>query len=382
MASDEEFFKNRREGKLYISKLFTWNEKDLVGKRNVTMVLDGSDELYLGEIEGALALRLTGNKRRTQVTAIVTQDDSCIRRVTLQTFKDYGGDAIWGMEKEEFTFRQDELERLLSFLDSMAFIDLQNKENFQIEDLSKGKGNKLLVDSEHKGLISSVQGLEGDDRERFLSEVGKELSDKDLDVLLGRSAGLAEYAQQLEERTWSEKDWQAFFEREDWVFGYGLDYRISKSFDREVNVGTGGTDNKNKPIVDFLRTFTDYSVLVEIKKPDTRLFRASGGRSGTRAFSTEFVEAISQILEQKAEWQILAQTGEHYSRDGTKCLTARTRNVKSILVIGSKHEFAAIENGRERQIAMDTFELFRREQESIDIITFDELYERASFIVK
>jgi hypothetical protein len=56
---------------------------------------------------------------------------------------------------------------------------------------------------------------------------------------------------------WSEVQWQEFFDREQWVFGYGLDYRVMRQFDREMTVGGGGTDNKNKPVTDYLMSFTD-----------------------------------------------------------------------------------------------------------------------------
>jgi hypothetical protein len=111
-----------------------------------------------------------------------------------------------------------------------------------------------------------------------------------------------------------------------------------------MTVGRGGTDNRNKPVIDFLMSFTDYTVLVEIKKPDTAIFRQlRGGRAGTWEFSTEFMSAVSQIIEQKAEWLSFAQTGEHYSKSGAG-LAARTRNAKSISVIGSYDEFTRAEN--------------------------------------
>lgn len=149
-----------------------------------------------------------------------------------------------------------------------------------------------------------------------------------------------------------------------------------------MTVGAGGSDNRNKPVVDFFRTFTDYTVLVEIKRPDMKIFKNQGGRAGTRAFSNDFIEAISQILEQKAEWLSFAQSGEHYNKQGSERLVARTRNTKTVLVFGSRREFEAIEKQRDRTVALDTFELFRRQQAKVDILTFDELYERARFIVE
>lgn len=156
-----------------------------------------------------------------------------------------------------------------------------------------------------------------------------------------------------------------------------------RQFDREMTVGGGGSDNKNKPVIDFLMSFTDYTVLVEIKRPNTQIFKASrGGRAGTWEFSPEFMSAVSQITEQKAEWLSFAQTGEHYNKSGTELLTARTRNARSILVIGSREEFSRSENPRDTNVMRDTFELFRREIRSIDIVTFDELLERARFITR
>ncbi len=382
MSDDYEFFKLRKEAKTYISKLFTWNETDTVGKRNVSMVIDGSDVLHLGEIEGALCLRLSGNKRRTQITALVTQDGSSVRRVTLETFKDFGGEAVWAQEKEAFSFRSDEFERLVRFLRQINFINFEDEAKFQIEDISQGSGPKVVVDAEHRNVIEAFQSVSADNRVRLLANLRDELTKEDVNILLGRRAGLREFDRRLNDRSWLEKDWQEFLETEDWVFGYGLDYRITLPFDREMTVGPGGSDNRNKPVVDFLRTFTDYTVLVEIKRPDLKIFKSQGGRAGTKLFSNEFIAAISQILEQKAEWLSFAQSGEHYNKEGSERLVARTRNTKTVLIFGSRQEFDAIQNPRDRSVALDTFELFRREQASIDILTFDELYERARFIVE
>lgn len=91
------------------------------------MVLEYFDSLHFGEIEGALCLRLTGEKRKTQVTAPITQDDKQMRRVTLQTFRTRTGDCIKGHEKDELTFRSGEFDRLLTFLKQLEFVDLSKR---------------------------------------------------------------------------------------------------------------------------------------------------------------------------------------------------------------------------------------------------------------
>ncbi len=381
--NDFDFFKMRKAGKTYISKVFSFGVQNPEPIRNVRMVLEGNDKVVLGEIDGALCLRLTGNARKTQVTALISQDEKRVKRLSFQTFRSRSGDWYEGFEKGEFAFRGDEFRRLLAFLAQIEFIDLSNPENFQIEDISTKPGPKALIDASDRGLVERLKAMDAGQRGDLLSALQSTLTADEINVLLGRKQGLAAYERQMEEGAWSEAEWQDFFEREQWVFGYGLDYRIMRPFDREMKVGAGGVDNRNQPIIDFLMTFTDYTVLLEIKKPTTPIFRErKGGRAGTWEFSPEFTSAVSQILEQKAEWLAFSQHGEHHNKAGTAKLSARTRNAKSVLVIGSAGEFAACANLRDATVMADTFELFRRECRSIDIVTFDELLERARFIAR
>jgi hypothetical protein len=381
--SDYDYFKLRKQAKTYISKVFTFNEWNPERVRQVRMVIEGNDRIHFGEIEGAMCLRLTGNVRKTQVSALITQDDKKLKRLTLQTFKPRAGDWIQAVEKDEFTFRSDEFARLLSFLAQIEFIDLSNEENFQIEDISTKAGPKAIIDASDRGIVDQIKSMTERQRSGLLHALQQSLTADEINILLGRRRGLEEYEEHMRLQDWSEAQWQDFFEREQWVFGYGLDYRVMRQFGREMTVGGGGSDNQNKPVIDFLMSFTDYTVLVEIKTPNTPIFTASRrGRAGTWEFSRDFMSAVSQIIEQKAEWLSFAQTGEHYNKPGTEVLTARTRNAKSILVIGSREEFSRSENSRATNVMRDTFELFRRENRSIDIMTFDELLERARFITR
>lgn len=383
MSSDDDFyyFNKRSPSHTYITSVFRWRghtEK----LRNVRMVFTGSDEQLVGDIDGALCLRLTGDVRKNQVTALVSQDTGGVKRLSFQTFR-MARDGFRTSEKEEFTFRLDEWERLKSFLRQVEFVDLSNEEAFQIEDISSQKGKKALIDASDAGLISLIKGLTGDQRDNLIKSLQGSLTAEEINILLGRKQGLAIFEEQMRRGEWSELDWQNFFEREHWVFGYGLDYRIMKQFDREMVVGATGADNQNKPTIDFLGTFTDYTVLVEIKRPDTSIFKPrKGGRAGTWDFSPEFMSAVSQILEQKAEWLPFSQQGDHYNKEGTERLAARTRNAKSILVIGRKDQFMDNSTIRSSELKRDTFELFRRENRTIDIITYDELLDRARFITR
>ena len=120
----------------------------------------------MGEVENAICLRLTGEKRKTQVIAMVTQDHKKRRRLSLQTFKSGAGDKIKTSDKNEFTFRGDEFERLLMFLKRIEFIDFSNEERFQIEDISTTDGPKAIIDAADRGIVERFRRIEALARSR------------------------------------------------------------------------------------------------------------------------------------------------------------------------------------------------------------------------
>ncbi len=376
---DKYFFNLRKEGKIYISKVFTFPFKT-EEMRNVHIVFENSDLVVAGEIDGCLSLRRTPQGKK-QIVALVSQDDKKVKRLTLQNFSQKKSGDFTTSSSDAFTFRADEFFHLKSFLETIKFIDLSDKSNFQIEDLSSNSGNKALIDQSESAFLNIFKNISGKERENFLDRVKENLSKEDIQILLGRKEALGIFKQQLVSDQWKEPDWQNFFEVQDWIFGYGLDYRIMRQFDRELNLSAVGTDNKDKAIIDFLMTFNDFTATVEIKRPTTPIFGKKKDHSGFWNFSQDFISAFSQVLEQKTEWHILGQNNNLYNKEGSEKLIKRTRDAKAILVIGNKSEFLNIDNVREKEIKQDTFELFRNSTKNIDIITFDELLERSEFIV-
>ena len=69
---------------------------------------------------------------------------------------------------------------------------------------------------------------------------------------------------------------------------------------------------------------------------------------------------------------------EQYDSDGN-IVQEKTIDPKTILIIGNTSQFEG--NDRDSRIKAKTFELYRRNSRNIEIVTFDELYDRASFIV-
>ena len=126
--------------------------------------------------------------------------------------------------------------------------------------------------------------------------------------------------------------------------------------------------------------FSNFTALVELKLPSTPLFTARADRAKSWRLSGDLTAAVSQILEQKASWQVKAEANArgNFTEHG-ELVTQRTLDPRCILIVGSDKMFDGTEQHRE--VKLRTFELFRRDSRNIEIITYDELLERAKFII-
>lgn len=281
--------------------------------------------------------------------------------------------------------------KLVGFLTSIRDIHLEDFAAYSIAR-SDDQLKHLLIQYDHESLMNILSQI----------DLSSRLSKDDINTVLQRKKSLLLFKKLLEQvgywkeylseqnekndkhEAGEEKAWQYFFQENDWVFGYGLDYRFMTIFDRECVVSSTGTDNQNKSTTDFLNTFSDFTVLVEIKTPSTPLFEDSKQRAGCWKLSEDLIDSVSQCLEQKASWTIEGdQTDKHYNKQGDQKLNTRTRDPKQILLVGNKQDqIQSINSIRDMELKQDTFELFRRDSRNIEILTFDELYERAKFIVE
>lgn len=177
-----------------------------------------------------------------------------------------------------------------------------------------------------------------------------------------------------------EKVWQHFFKNNPWIFGYGLDYRFQSILQDEANLNSANLGGKNAVNADFLLGDNKFTTFVEIKRPDTKLFGEKKNRSNSWKLSTDLYEAHSQILEHKASGQIkLSESSREYDENGNE-IKQKAYDSKTILIIGTWKEIN-LGNAQEIKIKEKTFELFRQNSKNVEIMTFDELYERAKFIV-
>ena len=177
-----------------------------------------------------------------------------------------------------------------------------------------------------------------------------------------------------------EKVWQYFFSKNQWIFGYGLDYRFKGVLQKEFYASGAEADGSNTVISDFLLADKRFTTFVEIKKPSTPIFGNSKNRSGAWCLSNDLIDGVSQILEQKASGQIRLAQGRLHDDNGN-VITQNAHDAKVILIIGDWNVMTYVSQ-LEKEIKEKTFELFRRDSRNIEMITYDELFDRAKFIVE
>ena len=187
----------------------------------------------------------------------------------------------------------------------------------------------------------------------------------------------------INEKTKNEIAWQHFFNKNPWIFGYGLDYRFQNILQKEFSASDTDASGKEQVNADFLIGDNYYTTFVELKTPDTELFintESGKNRSNSWSLSTKLIYAVSQILEQKASGQIKLEK-EPFNDDGEKIIQ-KAYDSKCILIVGNlKKEIEdSVDSTKVKEIKKKTFELFRRDSRNVDILTFDELYQRAYHI--
>lgn len=296
--------------------------------------------------------------------------------------------AVSGKDKERVKFSKFNLQQLKCFLDFLNSIDLKgvserrisladeildDETKRKIETLLSGDdGGKVISDLLSKGIITNQDLVNTGYRKLQLEEFRKLLNENYLN----------EYKQIINKpNTKDETAWQFFFKKNEWIFGYGLDYRFQGILQNEFHASDTSAGGKDGVISDYLLGDKRFTTFVELKLPTTKLFGASKNRSNCWSLSNHLIDAYSQILEQKASGQIKIETTKELLDDFNNEIEQRSFDSRTILIIGSWDEINDEPTGFKRT-KQKTFELFRQDSRNVDIITYDELYERATFIVK
>ncbi len=188
------------------------------------------------------------------------------------------------------------------------------------------------------------------------------------------------YRDKFDVQPGDETIWHHFLKNNDWILGLNVDIKFIREFYDEQKVGIENSKSIGSPKADLLGV-SDFTTLIELKHSETKIFKTvkSKGRANTWDFTSDFIEGVSQCLGQKFALDRSYKTKDFLNEKGKildKNLTL-TIDPKTVFIIGNrKLEFPHnLEN--DNYTKSQTFELFRRNNRNVDIVTFDELFERA-----
>jgi Shedu protein SduA, C-terminal len=367
-----EHAQNRLPHRLYISKSFNFPGKSTI-YRNAWKRLEAGPlkELVKNGDEIVLHETTTGIQ---QIKARFIEDGRGITHLHIQKWSTKSGNPIG----EQVVLYGEQISRLIDFLDSIRLLEIPGPAKF-----SPNETDLRLVSMPDAAAIKLLE-----DRPELVTEFARSrITTEDVVALAYRRDQLGTFAQMLDRGVeLGEDEWQKFFERNQWIFGYGLSYIFTTGLDgRSLQQTIRGSSlvapGKIPDGIMKSRAAVSALCLVEIKKSSTELLRASQYRSGTWAPSTELSGAVAQCQESLRAAANALDTHHRFTDDqgnptGEELMSVQPR---SFLVVGSLGQFQTA-NGI-NSARYQAFEGFRRNLRQPEILTFDELYERARFIV-
>ncbi|SAL39642.1 hypothetical protein AWB69_03969 [Caballeronia udeis] len=381
MTDEAEIHRNKQTNKTYISPTIETMEGKL---RIASKVLD-SEGLQYAKVKSEVVLRRTP-KGRTEIIAKFLEDERELSVVTIQAFNGETGTP----HKTYFSFISSEIPKLLTFFENIAVVEFKDSERVNITD---SELRKLRLSKEQ------ASGLVHDNQELFAEIARSALTREDVVALGYRKKQVAAFHRLLHDPTFFEqakrsKDvrgnealWQLFFEKNQWIFGYGLSYFFVTGFDhRKLEQVVEGHDilNRGKRVDGLMKTrgIVNSLCFVEIKTHETPLLDNAAYRPGCWAPSKELSGAIAQVqgtvsVAIQNLGNLLRPKDETGDPTGEEVFNFKPR---AFLVIGSLDEFASEHGVNSDKVR--SFELFRNSITGIEILTFDELYERSRFIVE
>jgi hypothetical protein len=376
-------YQDPKPGKTYISPRLDSFSDPKRKVRIATKLIEQPETYAFAQIKDEVVLRHKKDAK-TCITAKFFEDD---RRIFVLSIQGYTV-ATSKPHNASFAFVGDEIGKLIEFLNHVQSMPF------------KGGGPMKITDEDLRRIVLSniqAQALFQDNQELFAEVVRSAITKEDLVTVGYRKRQLQVFQRLLEDDVYfedvkvrkkcnSEAVWQKFFEKNAWIFGYGLTYiQLSGLDDKKLEqVVHGHTVSEHGKRVDALlrsRGVISSLCFVEIKTHKTPLLESQSYRPGCWAPSTEMSGAVAQVqgtvsLATDTIRSKLSLTDDTGNPTGEEAFNYMPR---SFLVAGSLHEFVGIHGVNQERHR--SFELYRRNIANPEIVTFDELFERARFIV-
>jgi len=388
--TEKDYFESRVENRLYISKQFEDKFSKRKIKKRIAYKIHPSEKQYkfMKKKNEVVLAEKKGRGGKYQFKAVLVEDDKRIENLIIQTFTEYTDNP----HNAAFSFRGFEIENLYKFLKGIKELKIESSGGFKVDDK---KLEDLLISQEQAARILS------DNQDVIIEAIKNNVTKSDIIALGYRKNQIQKFKQLLEDDEFFENEkvklnsigkervWQEFFEKNTWIFGYGLNYVFNSPLkDKDLEqVVSGFTFSESGKRIDALmktKGLINSFCVGEIKTHKTDLLKKVKNpyRGECWAISDELAGAIAQV-QKTVQKSVKNLTTKIEIKDKSGNLTGEQLFVyqpKSFVIVGSLDEFKG-ENGVNED-KFSSFELFRQNKFNPEIITFDELFERAKFIVR
>lgn len=382
-SSDYDTYKNPVEGKTYISPPIKDQFGDLATIRIITRGIDQTESYEFTKIKGETVLRVTSGGKNI-IKAKVFENSRKIHVLSIQQYTEATGNP----HRLKFAFVGDEITKLFNFIRDVQTMRFGSDRYQRLND--EDIDHIELTDLQAETFFRRNPAL-------FTSIVQSQITTQDIVAFGYRKSQLEIFEKLLGDESYfaytkqkngakQEAVWQAFFEKNPWIFGYGLGYVfLSNLDDRKLEqVVQGYSINQHGKRIDAVmktKGLISNLCFVEIKTHTTKLLEGKPYRPGCYAPSSELAGAIAQVQGSVAD-AVKSIKNKLVLTDYCGNPTGEViynYQPKSFLVVGCLNEFVGEHGINEDKLR--SFELLRKNTISPEIITFDELYERAKFIV-
>lgn len=380
---DYDTYKNPVEGKTYISPPIQneYGEKTTI--RIVTRGIDQSETYEVAKEKGEILLRTTTGGKNI-ITAKVFEKSNRIYVLNIQQYTAATGNP----HKLGFAFIGDEITKLFNFIRDVQTMRFGSERYQRLSD--EDIKHIELTDAQANSFFEKNPEL-------FTSIVQSQVTKQDIIAFGYRKKQLECFEKMLNDPNyfeWVEKEkklkkeavWQRFFEANPWIFGYGLGYIFlsgldDKKLEQVVQGYSLNSHGKRIDAVMKMKGIISNLCFVEIKTHMTKLLEDTPYRPGCYAPTKELAGAIAQVQGSTADAvkSLAEKIAISDSLGNPTGETLYNYQAKSFLVIGNLNEFIGDHGVNEDKLR--SFELLRKNTMSPEIITFDELFERAKFIV-
>ncbi|MGE0623190.1 MAG: Shedu immune nuclease family protein [Pseudomonadales bacterium] len=394
MTDDFEYFSNKRSDRVYLSRALDADfrrvnadgvvEEFVRPFRIVSKVVDCQESHEFFKDGQEVSLRITEGQRQ-EIKAKFYEDSRGISTLQIQRYTTKTGVP----HKTYFTFVGSEISILYNFIRNIPVLPLVDQssrlDDEFVNELVLTREQAVQLIENQPDLIDEIIRHSTTSKEIALLGERKEQL-KIFERILWDDACFEEHRRRLGPSLRVEDVWQNFFERNTWIFGYGLNYVFNAPLEGKKleQVVQGYSFNSiGKRIDGLLKSTGLISSLSfgEIKTHKTPLLSSKQYRSGSWGVSDELAGGVAQVQRTvQVSIQNIREKTEIVDKEGL--LTGEDvylYDPKAFLVIGSLSQFQQMHGVNERQFS--SFELFRRNLRNPEIVTFDELLERARYIV-